>query len=135
MPLTDKEAKHVMSSCRHFNGIQNDCCEAGVSFNQFTGSLPCLKFTDKGTFTCDKRQFHTREEVEDEHAAMEAYIALLQRVQPVVSECKAITRSGGVSSFSRVYPVCGAALRIEVARINLHARVHCATDGCARWIE
>lgn len=135
MPLTEKQAEQAMSSCSHFNGIQNQCCKAGVSFAQFTGSLPCLKFTDKGTFTCDKRRWHTREEVEAEHAAMDAFTDLLRKVQPVVVECKKITRSGGVASFSKECPVCGALLRIEIARSNLHARVHCATDGCARWIE
>ncbi|WP_395735185.1 hypothetical protein, partial [Prosthecobacter sp.] len=89
-----------MSSCSHFNGIQNECCKAGVSFAQFTGSLPCLTFPDKGTFTCDKRRWHTREEVEAEHAAMDAFTDLLRKVQPVVVECKKITRSGGVASFS-----------------------------------
>jgi len=135
MPLTDQQAEKAMSSYSHFNGIQNDCCKAGVRFAQFTGSLPSLKFTDKGTFTCDKRRWHTREEVEAEHALMEDYLALISKVMPSVIECKKITRAGGDTSFIRKCPVCDAELHIEVSRHNFHARVHCFTDGCARWIE
>lgn len=135
MPLTEKQAEQAMSSCSHFNGIQNECCKAGVSFAQFTGSLPCLKFTDKGTFTCDKRRWHTREEVEAEHAAFEAYTELLSKVQPIVNECRIAAAQRNVTSHSKNCPVCGGMLRIEIARSNLHARVHCSTDGCARWIE
>lgn len=133
--LTEKQAEKMMGRCVHFNGVLNDCCDAGVSYEPFTGSLPCLKTFDQGRHLCEKRRWRTRAEVEAEHAEHESHTAKFALALPLVSECKAVTYGGGDSSFIKACPVCGGVLRIQIARCNLHARVHCSTDGCVRWIE
>lgn len=133
--LSPSQIAIACSKCAHFNGIQNDTCEAGVSYEPFRGSLPCLKQFDKGLHVCTSRRWITAEEAQAEHAEAEKAIARMNLALPLVSLFKAITRDGGASSFSEPCPACQGTLRVQIARSNLHARVCCTTPGCIQWIE
>lgn len=59
--------KPYLKGCRHFNGIQNDQCEAGVRYNDVR-PLPCLPSRIDGAYalTCPLFAFYTEEEIEQE---------------------------------------------------------------------
>lgn len=69
--MTITQAQIRARGCRHFNGIQNDKCEAGVPYKQFLyenyNKFPCHPKED-GTLTgaCPLFEFHTAEEIEAE---------------------------------------------------------------------
>ena len=52
-PLTEPEIRQLRSRCRHFTGVQNETCEAGVRYDEARGvnpegrrgPLPCLPDT------------------------------------------------------------------------------------------
>lgn len=81
----EKHVLQVMRTCEHFNGIQHDCCEAGVSYDSVRDSngrvpvaFPCLPGFRPATTTCDKRKLPTREEAErieaDREKAIKAFL-------------------------------------------------------------
>ena len=50
--------------CKHFNGLINDYCAAGVAYGDFPGkttSLPCKAVNN--IHTCDKREYPTAAEI------------------------------------------------------------------------
>lgn len=80
--------EQIADRCRHFNGIQNDCCKAGVRYRSVEVPdarpirLPCFKadaFRRVGEPEiplpdCAARSFLTADEVEAEAAEHEASI-------------------------------------------------------------
>ena len=72
--------------CKHFTGVQNKTCKAGVSYQTFrlvtpdergrTFPLPCL---DADCAACDKREYPTQEEIDADKADMERRMNLLAR--------------------------------------------------------
>jgi len=105
------------------------------SADSFKGSKPCLDRFNRDRSTCDKRRAVTPQEAQAEHDAFDAWLEKMNTALPIVAECKEITAKGGDTSFSRICPVCGLELRIQVSTYNLHARVRCQTDNCIFWIE
>jgi hypothetical protein len=64
--------KQIATGCRHFNGLMNDACEAGVAYKQFLYenylNFPCLARMDGSTFSgaCATFAWQTEEEIEAE---------------------------------------------------------------------
>jgi len=54
-----------MSDCKHFNGIQHDCCKAGVRYKDIApiGTLLPCRDGFKGGTTCDKHEAFTAAEI------------------------------------------------------------------------
>lgn len=134
-------------TCKHFNGIQNDCCEADVPYKSVgkegdaagaTGlkrSLPCMdKYNFHGA-TCDKREYPTDEE------CAAAVKELSERFDRVSAARNAIVKHAGpykkgVSmSGETECPSCKGRLRYSRAGINGHIHAACETSGCVAWME
>lgn len=78
--------EQILSKCRHFNGIQNGVCRAGVKYEDVRSdvegkrSWPCLFDGNLGGATCDKCEPYTEAEadarVAEAKARFERVIAL-----------------------------------------------------------
>ncbi len=70
MTLTDGQKIHARG-CKHFTGIQNDACEAGVRYDSFkTGELPYQPLMD-GQYHghCQLLELRTIEEIDEQERA------------------------------------------------------------------
>jgi hypothetical protein len=140
----DKLIRQGQSDCRHFNGIQNKCCEAGVNYDQLTGDtlvLPCKKnfvSLKRDPALCDKFQTMTLEEATKE--ADERIGRMNRTMGAVASAHEDATKKGlkkghgGVSSM-RCPTDCGGTLHYSVASVNGHMHAKCETSGCVQWME
>ena len=68
-----------VSECKHFTGIQNDCCKAGIEYSSVRdisgpgmARWPCLHMVnrDPATTVCPKRQDKSSEDWDREEAAL-----------------------------------------------------------------
>lgn len=80
-------------TCKHFNGIQNGKCEAGVPYNQFRregasmlNTLPCMARNDSYGCRCDKRAFPTLSELEAYEKEVEAQMGNVLTLDRMISE-------------------------------------------------
>jgi hypothetical protein len=130
--LTEKQAAIAMSRCFHFNGLNNDACNAGVRYESLKpyDSMPCLLKFDKGLCSCVQRRLLTREEAEAEHAELEDWSHKLNLILPIIDDM----RKRGSHGKRCACPICGGMVNIRIEP-NGHARVNCETAGCAQWIE
>jgi hypothetical protein len=70
--------EQIANKCRHFNGIQNGTCEAGIVYNEVrdatTRHLPCFK-DDGCSHDCQSVSFLSEQEVAEEAAREKAIVA------------------------------------------------------------
>lgn len=75
--------EQIANWCKHFNGVLNDSCQAGIAYKDVRagGKLPCLK--DEGiSDTCPQAVFPTEQEVDEQAAhAMQLAAEFLDRLQ------------------------------------------------------
>ena len=139
--------------CKHFNGIQHDCCDVGVNYRALTDDspgfvhrLPC--FTEHSRHDCgpvehcSQFQLPSPAEVAAFEAEMEREHEEFMRVIPLIQDMK--RRKGRTSCFnlgryhpaeeSHVCPRCGGLLRIMLSP-NGHTHGRCDTEGCHVWME
>lgn len=71
MSFREQLIRKNMSDCKHFTGIQHDCCAAGVNYEQLIENgkykIPCIKATvgiGRDPAICEKFQAMTRNEAE-----------------------------------------------------------------------
>lgn len=146
MTFREQLIKRNMTDCRHFTGIQHDCCEAGVNYDELRGPeelvLPCKKVfvnvTYKDPAKCDKFQTMTQEEAEldaDESLAAQEKTMLCMRAAHDDAKRKGFGKGkGGHDSFP--CPTgCGGHLYYRVASINGHMHAKCETPNCVSWME
>lgn len=141
MTLLEQFTKSARESCRHFNGIQNARCQAGVEYQRSTGkAMPCIpKFiNDREVWSCGLFEIMSVEDAEKEAAER---VAAIERTDTAHAAAKADAKakglrrgSGGVSDLP--CPVCdGGTLRYSVASYNGHMHAKCTTTGCVSWME
>lgn len=131
--------------CVHFNGIQNDACRAGVSYETFRKErvagkdwMPCLKDAAGDCVHCEQRRWPTAEEVEAELAEDEKHFAKMMAGANAVCTDAANRGfkkgNGGVGVVT--CPVCnGGLIRYSVSAYNGHRHAKCTTDGCVCFME
>lgn len=137
--------EQMLSRCKHFTGLLNEVCEAGVPYEQFRAAredgsgkewLPCLK--DGECVACEKRSWPTEEEVDAEEAAME------QSMQRTMKAITAISidaekrgfRKGNGGSAQMSCPVCeDGKLSYSVSSYNGHRWAKCETEDCVSFME
>lgn len=139
MPKSHKE--QILNKCRHFNGLMNDVCKAGVAYADVRGGLdkyrlPCLKDQSEGT-SCEKCSYFTEPEADARVAetakrfnrTMEAREAIVAHLGPFV---KGVSGSGAIDC-----PVCAGnkSLRFSRAGVNGHIHASCTTADCVAWME
>lgn len=135
-------------TCRHFNGVQRDCCVAGVNYRVLAGEpmqgcmtrIPCLPFNDpKGgpMADCDKHSTWTLAEAEqmvtDSEESMQRHMRVFRAAHDD-AKTKGFKRGKGGQS-DMVCPLCTGVLRYSVAGYNGHMHAQCETKGCVSWME
>lgn len=135
-------------TCRHFNGTQHDCCEAGVNYRGLAGEpslgcmthIPCLPGFDPkhGPMAeCVHRSVYTQAEAEqafkDSEAAMERHLKAFRAAH---DDAKSKGLKRGHGGHSEVpCPICGGVIQYAVASVNGHMHACCSTGGCVQWME
>jgi hypothetical protein len=103
--------------CRHFNGVQHDCCLAGVRYDDVRddpGSgpyrWPCLTLIGRpaATTTCSERLLMTREDLDAEGRALDAAVgrALKATAEGKCHECGADIEPSRIVGRCK-YAACG----------------------------
>lgn len=145
MSFREQLIRKNMSDCKHFTGIQHDCCAAGVNYEQLIENgkykIPCIKATvgiGRDPAICEKFQAMTRNEAEksaDEDLAQEQKTMLAMRAAHEDAKRKGFGKGhGGHDSFP--CPTgCGGHLYYRVASINGHMHAKCETSNCVSWME
>jgi hypothetical protein len=129
--------EQIAGSCRHFNGVQNKVCSAGIAYESIRNGagqraafarMPC--FAGEGRLPCERRSFPTAEEVEAEVAASDRVIADMFKARAAIVAAK--KDHGQIEC-----PICRVAdaLRFSVSPYNGHVHAACATAGCVSWME
>lgn len=134
------------SRCKHFSGIMNDTCDAGVAYADVrkvrepkgTGyALPCL--ADEGATTCEKCQFPTPEEVEAARKLMAERIENTGKARAaIVTNLGGPWKKGMPSVRGSIdCPCCGKAGGLHFSRAGYNGHIHarCETPECVSWME
>lgn len=134
-----------LATCKHFNGIQNDECRAGVAMRSVRDESakpyrwPCVPSLSGGecATTCAKREFPTAAEVDAEEARFRRAMAdTLMARKAIVDKIGPYKKGHPGESGEMPCPVCGAGtLRYTRAALNGHVWGACTTDNCVRWME
>jgi len=133
--------RRAMTTCRHFNGIQNKQCEAGVTYRvDLSMRLPCIpSMTDKReSWKCDLFEVMTQTEAEAEADEWErVYVRNIEARQAAKDHARRLGLGrghGGVGSLK--CPCCDDGhIRYSVASVNGHMHAACTTKDCVRWME
>lgn len=129
------------TKCKHFTGVQNATCDAGVSYEAFRAAgrlaLPCL--SDPDAPTCDKCVFPTAEEVAAAQREMaERFDRMGKARAAIVAHLGGPWKRGTPGATGAIdCPVCGqpGALHFSRAGYNGHVHGQCNTPGCCSWME
>lgn len=134
--------------CKHFNGVQNKTCRAGVDYRELTGGtmrLPCLG-NRPDTRPCEKYEEPTDEEIAADRAQIDARMEELRRegelLRPLIARIREDHGWGGKKtrhlSGSGVddCPCCqGGKVRWSIAGYNGHIHMRCSTPGCVAFMQ
>jgi hypothetical protein len=132
--------------CKHYNGLQNKTCKAGVEYDTvIVGrltpgfSLPCMQDRNPQCVTCEKCEFPTPEEIAERKAEMERRFATVGKARSAIVEHLGGPWKRGMPGVGGkiTCPVCGKAdsLRFSRAGINGHIHASCQTVDCVSWME
>lgn len=140
--LRDQFIKSALSSCKHFNGIQNKVCKAGITYMQNSSeiAMPCIPglIHDRKTWECDQFAIMTREQAEqeadDDIRAMNRTITARIDAKDHAKKLGYGKGRGGVGSLK--CPCCeDGHIQYSVASVNGHMHARCSTGGCVSWME
>jgi len=136
-------AEQISNRCRHFTGLQNKQCAAGVVYVTVESKdvkgferFPC--FRQGESIPCDKRSFPTPEEVAAKVAEREAsWERLKLGIIAASDDAKKHGYGKGKGGAGRVQcPVCKTGeLHYSVAGYNGHMHGRCSTKGCLSWMQ
>jgi hypothetical protein len=149
MDLREQFIKSAMDSCRHFNGVQNKTCNAGVQYEHPIAAvlekavgttMPCIpRFVNgRKTWPCElfeiMSQADAEKEADERIVAMNACTTARHAAKDDAKEKGFGKGRGGASSIP--CPSCdGGVLRYSVASYNGHMHGKCSTPGCVSWME
>lgn len=134
-------AESLARRCRHFSGLMQKTCRAGVAYADIRDEsagpgngyrFPC--FSDDGACTsCPSASFLTPEEVAEREAKSRRST---QRICTVRAAIVAHTEGKRGVGGSIPCPCCeGGTVRFSVSGYNGHIHAQCSTKGCAAWME
>lgn len=122
------------NTCKHFTGIQNKTCDAGIAYATVRDSTaspyrwPCTN----PAIPCASRVYPTQEEIDAEERAFNEQMKNTEMARTVIV---AVTDNKRGVSGKTACPVCdGGTLSYLVAR-NGHIHAACSVSGCVRWME
>lgn len=145
MELRDQFIQSALSSCRHFNGIQNKKCQAGIVYLAWKQgveerAMPCIPKHINGRETWPCGLFEIMSLADAEKEADERIVTMNRgiKVRHAAHEdakSKGLGKGhGGVGEIP--CPGCeNGTLRYSVASYNGHMHGRCSTPGCASWME
>lgn len=131
----ERRIKSLMNRCKHFNGIQNQKCEAGITYDVFSDEfrlkhLPCFKDTSNGK-VCKESTFLSREDAIQEEDKSEVMLANLLIARKIIVEHS----QGKKRVIGHIEcPVCKGTLSYSVAS-NGHIHAQCRSGNCLSWME
>lgn len=151
----DNLVRQYEGRCHHFNGIQHDCCEAGVNYRELAGIetgmalvIPCLPEKNYETKRreemhetvreCSKLQRTTHEEAVAEAIESIERSTKVMRVMVAAhdhAKTQGLTKDHGGSSSLPCPTGCGGTLQYSVASYNGHMHARCTTKDCVSWME
>lgn len=130
--------------CRHFNGLVNDRCDAGIAYlsvkgapkDSFRSKYPCCD-NDSGA-TCERCVKPTleeaRREVDAEEVEIGQSLAAMRKAHEHAASQGLGRGKGGNGQMP--CPKCGTGtLHYRVASINGHMHANCTTPKCLAWME
>lgn len=128
--------------CRHYVGGLLLKCAVGVDiskeFDESTPGIfkriPCYK--PNGIDSCEKREWLTDDEIEEERASLERALIRMKAKLPLIEDMK--RRYCGRSA-SEDFPCplddCDGTLTISIAATNGHTRGRCSGSCGSAWME
>ncbi len=143
----------ILNKCKHFNGLINKCCDAGVKYedvakegtfqyrNMPNGPVytlgrehPCLKNHAEafGIDTCPKREWVSQAEAEAEEAESKMYFRDIKTARAAI--VKRISETNE-SSGTIECPICKGSLSYSRAKCNGHIHARCDGKDCVAWME
>jgi hypothetical protein len=138
--LHDLFVKSALASCRHFNGVMNKTCDAGVSYEHSDDTCPpCIPGMIKGRtpFKCDKFEIMSQAEAEKEADEREATAnrgMMIRRAAHDDAKKRGLGKGhGGIGQIE--CPACKGKVSYSVASYKGHMHGLCSTPGCASWME
>lgn len=125
--------------CRHFNGLQNKTCKAGVDYGEvrIAGcALPCLH---RGSDARPMAECARYEEVtDDDFAALRAEIDVAlerhRKAAPAIMEIRKAHKGKSARGVIEC-PCCEGKLHWSISGYNGHMHGRCTTEGCLNWME
>jgi hypothetical protein len=121
--------------CRHFNGIQNDNCKAGVAYKSLPERVfkdPFVCFGDVGG--CVKYEATGIEEVKKQDEEVSKMFN-----QAMIARKAIVTHTNGKRGVHGKIncPICNGleTLCFSVDGSNGHIHAACSTKDCVRWME
>jgi hypothetical protein len=114
--------EQIAGKCRHFNGIMNETCKAGIAYEDIRSDdkpfrFPCI---DRDFHNCSSASFLTDEEVEEEIKEINTSTAKVIGVLMVIKKDN--------SNNGTVPCACGGTVHYVRAQLNGH--VHAKCDTC-----
>lgn len=133
--------------CKHYTGIMNDKCDAGVKYDTVRVergpgkgyALPCLDDKSEPEAVCFLCEFPTAEELAAEEAEHKKAMADMLKARAAI-----VTRLGGPWKKGTLgaegvidCPCCGGAKTLRFTRSGYNGHIHaaCKTEGCVSWME
>jgi hypothetical protein len=136
---TEHNLQVIMRRCRHFTGVQNKTCEAGVNYDDVV-PIPCIGLDNTAVkqATCEKKSCPTREEaieIDKERAEHTKKFMLALGAAHDDAKKKGYKKGHGGKD-SLPCPVCKTGtLHYSVASYNGHLWGQCETKGCMAWMQ
>lgn len=133
--------------CKHFTGIMNHRCDAGVKYETVRAergpgkgyALPCLPDPGDPETVCFLCEFPTAEELAAEEAEHKRRFEMVGKARAAIVERLGGPWKRGTPGAEGVIdcPCCGGAktLRFTRAGVNGHVHANCLTKGCVSWME
>ena len=132
--------------CKHYNGLSNKVCSAGVDYHILVGKsrqilrcLPCFAENTSEVIPCQKREWPTDEEL------VEQQKEISRRLNDMVSVRQAIVKQltdednlhHNVGGGQIDCPACGKGIvnYTYAGAYNGHIHARCTTNGCVNWME
>lgn len=143
--IREQFIKSALASCRHFNGIQNKTCKAGIRYIEWKQgveerAMPCIPkhIDDREVWPCELFEIMSQADAEKE--ADERIVIMNRGIkgrQAAHADAKAKGMGKGHGGYGEIpCPSCeGGKLRYSVASYNGHMHGKCSTAGCVAWME
>jgi hypothetical protein len=143
--------------CKFYNGIQNECCNAGIIYNNVIPEpneqlgvayrLPCIDLSLRGKMnqvqsenyarrgTCEKYAEPTAEDIQQDNIEIEKLLNnFTNSFNPIIKRIKKEHKGKDWRGVEEC-PICQGKLHLTHAAYNGHVHGKCETDKCLSWME